>query len=275
MATTPGATESGVAVTGAIVGVLLLIGFLLLSFPTGRSVGSGGATASRTPRRAANLWLAARPAPVDPLELPLFVHQLTALLNAGRSPHQLWHDIALVYSVTEKERPAGAGLGFRAQASPVLWAAQQAAVMGEGVPEVLRRAAGIGSTQQRWRPGRARTPPSRSAGLWRDLAVCLEISERSGAPLAEVLGRYAAQLDQSLDAAAARATALAGPAATARLLGWLPLFGLGLGYLSGAQPLAVLFGSVPGLALLGVGVSLMLLGRLWSSRLVAAAAKGD
>ncbi|MHA7154097.1 type II secretion system F family protein [Arthrobacter sp. TMN-50] len=260
--------------TGAAVGVLLMMAFLLLALPNRRSVGtSSGATSTTVSRGLAGLWSARRWAPVDPLELPLFVHQLTALLQAGRSPRQLWHDIAVVYSAADDEPPAGTGLGFGTRASHVLWAAQQAAAIGEGVPEVLRRAAADRSSPGRWRPGRARTPPADGLGLWRDLAVCLEISERSGAPLADVLGRYAVQLDQSLDAATARATALAGPAATARLLGWLPLFGLGLGYLTGAQPLAILLGSVPGLGLLGVGVSLMALGRLWSARLVAAAAK--
>ncbi|MBG6179503.1 type II secretion system F family protein [Arthrobacter sp. CAN_A1] len=258
--------------TGFAVGVLLLVAFLLLDAPGRRSAGRGS-RATGVPHWVAGL-AAARPAPVDPLELPLFVHQLTALLNAGRSPHQLWQDIAVVYSVADHERPPGAGPGFGAQASPVLWAAQQAAAIGEGVPDVLRRAAAGQPSRRRWRVGRARIPPDSDASLWLDLAMCLDISERSGAPLAEVLGKYAAQLDQSLDAAAARATALAGPAATARLLGWLPLCGLGLGYLTGAQPLAVLFGSGPGLALFGVGVSLMLLGRLWSGQLVAAAAKG-
>ncbi|MHA7276934.1 type II secretion system F family protein [Arthrobacter sp. HLT1-21] len=259
--------------TGVTVGILLMMAFLLLAFPTELIAGaSGRATSSRVLHRMAGLWPVDRS--VDPLELPLFIHQLTALLHAGRSPHQLWQDMAVVYSAADTERAAGAGPGFGAHASPVLWAAQQAAAIGEGVPEVLRRAAVSQSTDGRWRPGRARTPPANGVGLWRDLAVCLEISERSGAPLADVLGRYAAQLDQSLDAAAARATALAGPAATARLLGWLPFFGLGLGYLTGAQPLAILLGSVPGLVLLGVGVSLMVLGRLWSGRLVAAAAKG-
>ncbi|WP_216698871.1 hypothetical protein [Arthrobacter sp. H20] len=216
----------------------------------------------------------AGPATVDPSELPLFVHQLTVLLNAGRSPHQLWHDIALVYAADHKGRPAGTRAGFEQHAVPVLWAAQQAAALGVGVSEVLRRAAADSSRRDRWRPGRARTPPADCAGLWRDLAVCLEISERSGAPLAEVLSRYAAQLESSLDSAGARATALAGPTATARLLGWLPAVGLGLGYLTGAEPLAILLGSLPGLVLLGAGVSLIALGRFWSSQLVRSATQG-
>lgn len=255
--------------TGTMVGALLLASFLILALP---SDGGDGLV----PRRTSGVigWRrSARPAAVDPAELPLFVHQLTTLLQVGRSPHQLWQDIALLYPATDDGNGRRAAAGFAHFAAPVLRAAQQAAAIGAGVPEVLRTAAAEPPRSSGFRPGRARTPPSVCAGLWRDLAVCLEVSERSGAPLTEVLSRYASQLDLALDSASARATALAGPTATARLLGWLPMVGLGLGYLTGLQPLAVLFGSAAGVTVLCAGVLLMLLGRFWSGRLVAAAGK--
>ncbi|WP_444664710.1 type II secretion system F family protein [Cellulomonas sp. CW35] len=95
-----------------------------------------------------------------------------------------------------------------------------------------------------------------------------------GAPLAAML----LHVSDSLAADAAERddveAALAGPRATARVLGWLPVLGVGLGALLGADPLAVLLGgglgSVAGVA----GVVLLLVGRGWTRRLVARAARG-
>ncbi|MHA7272719.1 type II secretion system F family protein [Arthrobacter sp. TMT4-20] len=260
--------------TGFAVGGLMLVAFLILAVTEVRREGQNNAgEPTGVGYRIAATRNLTRPAQVAPSELPLFVYQLTALLQAGRAPHQLWQDMTVVYSAAGRERIPGSGPGFEQVALPVVRAAQQAAAIGAGIPEVLRRAAADPHGRERWRLSRVRTPPADCSGMWRDLAVCLEVSERSGAPLVEVLGRYAAQLEQSLSAAASRATALAGPAATARLLGWLPIFGLGLGYLTGAQPLAILFGSLPGLVLLCTGSLLMVGGRVWSNRLVAAAAR--
>lgn len=193
-----------------------------------------------------------KPRKLDPHDIPLFVYQLTGLLQAGRSPLQLWEDTLEVH----REIPNS---GFAVLAQPVLQAAHQAAVLGLSVPDVLRSAA-----------SRQKEPAART--LWQDLAACLEVSEHSGAPLAAVLARYAAQRESQLDSDAARDTALAGPKATVRLLSWLPLFGLGLGYLIGVDPLAVLLGSPAGIAALVAGVLLMIAGKIWSSKLVHVAA---
>jgi tight adherence protein B len=90
--------------------------------------------------------------------------------------------------------------------------------------------------------------------------------------LADVLTRFAAQLEVEDDADAARQTALAGPKATVRLLTWLPLMGLGLGMALGVDPLAILLGTPLGLAALVAGIALTVAGRVWSARLVTAAA---
>ena len=105
-----------------------------------------------------------------------------------------------------------------------------------------------------------------------ELAACVAVSERSGAALAGVLGRYAAQLESGLDSEAARETAMAGPQATVRLLTWLPAGGLGLGYVLGGDPLGVLLGSPWGWVAGAAGVALSLIGRFWSRTLVRQAA---
>lgn len=112
----------------------------------------------------------------------------------------------------------------------------------------------------------------RESRIWADLAACFDVAEASGCPLADVLTRFAAQLEAEDDADAARQTALAGPKATVSLLTWLPLLGLGLGMALGVDPLAILLGTPWGLAALAAGIGLTAAGRLWSARLVAAAA---
>lgn len=220
--------------------VLLLPRRPLLPAPSGRSGSAAFGVLRSKPQRA------------DPHEIPLFVHQLTGLLQAGRTPSQLWGDALSVHG----DNPEA---GFSVAVRSTLQSAHQAALLGLSVPDVLREAA-IGT----------RDPALRI--LWQDLAACLEVAERSGAPLAAVLARYAVQRESQLDSDASRDTALAGPRATVRLLTWLPLFGLAVGYLLGVDPLAVLLGSLPGVAALCAGMALMVAGRIWSSKLVRAAA---
>jgi tight adherence protein B len=214
-------------------------------------------TTGRTPVRRTVLGFRRTPGP-DLHELPLFVHQITGLLRAGRSPTQLWQDLEDVYA-----EAAARGSVFAVQALPVIRTARRSAALGLSVTTALRSA------------GTPDVPSARSPAppLWVDLASCLAVAERSGAPLADVLARYAVQLDSALDARAARETALAGPKATVTLLSWLPVAGILLGYLMGVNPLGVLFGSPEGIVALLLGVGLMAAGRLWANRLVAAAVR--
>ncbi|WP_395798785.1 type II secretion system F family protein [Arthrobacter sp. FW306-04-A] len=111
--------------------------------------------------------------------------------------------------------------------------------------------------------------------IWGELAACLEVAEASGCPLADVLTRFASQLEAEDDAGDARQTALAGPKATVRLLTWLPVFGLGLGTVLGVDPLGILMANGIGLAAFAAGIVLTIAGRIWSSRLVLVAAGID
>jgi tight adherence protein B len=78
---------------------------------------------------------------------------------------------------------------------------------------------------------------------------------------AQARQRAAAEIDSQL----------AGPRASALLLGALPLLGLAMGAGMGADPLRTLFGGPVGLAALGSGVLLEIAGVLWVRRIVAAA----
>jgi tight adherence protein B len=146
----------------------------------------------------------------------------------------------------------------------MLGAARAAALRGSPVADAIR-GAGAGTLS-----GSSAAGPERR--VWSQLAACFDVAEASGCPLADVLTRFAAQLEAEDDAEAARQTALAGPRATVRLLGWLPLLGLGLGVLLGADPVRILLGTPYGTAALAAGASLTMAGRIWSGRLVRAAA---
>ena len=111
-------------------------------------------------------------------------------------------------------------------------------------------------------------------GAWRDVAVAWRVSETVGAPLAASLRRFA---DALRDAQASRddvAVALADPAATARLVAWLPLAAVVLGVALGFD-VAVVLAQPAGIACLVAGGMLMLVARRWTSRLVARAQPDD
>ena len=105
----------------------------------------------------------------------------------------------------------------------------------------------------------------------RAVAAGWEVAGDAGAALADVLERIAAGL-RSDDDARAEVTACLGPVrATAKMLAVLPVFGLALGSSMGAQPMAFLVSSGPGLACLGLGVTLACVGVFWVERLATAA----
>lgn len=97
------------------------------------------------------------------------------------------------------------------------------------------------------------------------------LAQRSGAPPAAVLDRLGAALDDEQEIAGQRRAAMAGPRATARLLAWLPLFGVALGAALGANPVGVLLDGRLGTVLLAAAGLLSWTGRRWSSQLLVAA----
>lgn len=93
----------------------------------------------------------------------------------------------------------------------------------------------------------------------------------TGAPPAAVLDRLGAALADEQEVAAQRAAAMAGPRATARLLAWLPAFGVLLGLAVGADPVGVLTDGRLGTGLLAVAGLLTWSGRRWSAGLLTTA----
>jgi tight adherence protein B len=108
----------------------------------------------------------------------------------------------------------------------------------------------------------AATPAERTSVL----AAC-EVSERTGAPLADVLDRVEGYLRQSHRLRRAVAAHRAGTRATVLLLVALPVGGVAIGYGIGADPLRLLFHSAVGTGCLVTACALQLGGVLWTERL--------
>lgn len=122
----------------------------------------------------------------------------------------------------------------------------------------------------------ARTHGDVAAGLRADasniqvlghLAALWTLSSRSGTGLAESVSRLAVSARREEDVRVQLQAQLAGPRATARVLSFLPVIGLALGMLLGAQPLAWLLTTPLGWACLGLGILLTVTGLVWTQRI--------
>ncbi|WP_040794079.1 type II secretion system F family protein [Nocardia higoensis] len=90
------------------------------------------------------------------------------------------------------------------------------------------------------------------------------VAERHGLALAELLGAARADLAGRVRFRHRSAAAMAGARATATVLSGLPLLGLALGQLMGAQPLRVLLTTAAGDVLLPLGAAFACAGLLWT-----------
>ncbi len=106
-----------------------------------------------------------------------------------------------------------------------------------------------------------------AAGVAKRVAEAIDVTESSGAPLADVLDRLDHHL-RAVERANTAATAqAAGARASAVLLAALPLAGVGLGYLISVDPLRVLLHTSLGAACLAAATILQLAGVAWAVRL--------
>jgi tight adherence protein B len=154
------------------------------------------------------------------------------------------------------------------------WARSLARVTG-GQGRVGAGADPAGTAVEAWLQGAV--GPRAGVGVRAQVAAvgaACRLADTLGAPLADVLDGCAEGVAEAARAEAARRVALAGPTSTARVLLWLPVLGLALGWTLGADPVAVLLdggaGSAAGLA----GLGLLVLGGRWSAALVAVARAG-
>lgn len=167
------------------------------------------------------------------------VHRLAILLAAGLGPSTALRALA----------PAPAPLAAAADAGPLeVSDALVAAVADE--PDAVRRAWGL-------------------------LAACWVVASEAGAPLATTLERAAESIRALAETERQVELALTGPLATARIVGLLPLAGSAMALLVGADPIGVVFGTVPGAVAALTGATALIVGARWNRRLIAAARVSD
>ncbi|MFE5672318.1 hypothetical protein ACFQ58_12020 [Agromyces sp. NPDC056523] len=178
--------------------------------------------------------------------------RLAALLTAGLAPAAAWRNVDLV-SDGALVRGAAAGRGDE------LVIAAAAAAAGEG--------ASVAGAIERVRASRADASPA-----WSILAAAWAVADAAGAPLAGCLGVLAGALRAEAQLRREAAAALAGPAASAKLVAALPLIALAFGAVLGFDTVGVLFGNPVGLGCLVGGSALLWAGTRWSRAMVARAA---
>lgn len=180
------------------------------------------------------------------------------LLDAGISPAPVWS-----YLAEDAEHPA---------------IRSAAAAIAAGVPpsEALVHAT-------RWRAdvepparsARGRAPAARARGTFDHgtaaVAAAWNVAEHAGAALSPALRGAATALRDRAETARDVRTALAGPQATARLMAWMPLVGVGMAYLIGVDVVSVLVAGPFGWGVAVAGAALMLAGRAWTAGLVRGA----
>ncbi|MEJ3404907.1 type II secretion system F family protein [Rathayibacter sp. YIM 133350] len=178
-------------------------------------------------------WRAGAPPPVVE-EVAAIAQRLAVLLGAGVPPPSAW--------------------GYVADGSrnPVVLAAARAAKLGGDVGGAMIDAVSGGE----------------AASAWTALAAAWRVASQVGAPLAGTLRSLAASLRAVGRLQRELRVALAGPRATARMVGFLPAVAVIFGAVLGFDTLHALFATTPGLVCLIAGVGIMVLGHRWSSRLV-------
>ena len=200
-------------------------------------------------KAVANLVTAKRRAAQQHAEFITVIRQAAALLSAGRPLSQLWPEVAAAHAPCTAS-PTPDTRNPKCCMHHVLVTQHTAALLGEPYFAHI-------------------TAPSEPAG-WQQLSATLTLAQDTGMSLATILYRLADALEAGEDAHQAREAASAGPRATARLLAWLPVAGLGLAHMLGAS-LEELLTTPSGWILLVAGAGLAVIGRRWSARMIRTA----
>lgn len=185
------------------------------------------------------------------------------LLSAGVTPPSAWQHLVEV-EPPASPRPGRPPRGSGAEPLPtarIIGAAAAAGKTGDSIADaVAAEAVAVGG-----QVGEA----------WLGLAAAWRVATQAGAPLAACLRELAASLRELGRLHADLAVALAGPAATARMVMFLPMIGLLFGSLMGFNALRMLFLTVPGWLCLVTGAALMFVADRWNRRLVSGARARD
>jgi len=142
----------------------------------------------------------------------------------------------------------------RAAGDPSLWPhALAAARFGESIPQGLQRD--------------ATATPAVAAQL-RQLSASWHVGAAHGAGLVTSIERLALSVQAQFELRSVLNSELAAPRATMRMLSALPLVGVAMGYLLGADPIAWFLGSSIGGLFVAAAVALTIAGVVWTRRIV-------
>lgn len=193
--------------------------------------------------------------------------RLAMLLAGGAAPATAWALLAR-HAGGLGDAAAGSHGGPRGDAGPV---GSRVPASAAGSAEIARAVArALDEGRDATLVLAARPEPG-----WRALGCAWTLAIRTGAPLARALGGLAGGFRDVGAAERDVRVALAGPAATSRIVLALPLVGLGLGLAMGADTLGVLTTTPFGLVCLAVGAALMASGWWWMRALVRRASCRD
>ncbi|MHB1065916.1 MAG: type II secretion system F family protein [Candidatus Nanopelagicales bacterium] len=236
----------GWALRREVPAVMLLAGSLLVGLAAWLSIPPAAEV-----RRARVLFV-----PSDPARAHQW-HQLRALRvgpaarrRSARDRARTVQAIGALAAELASGQPPAPALAAAA-GEPAVWpAALAAAASGRDVAAALRE------------DSAARPPLAH-------LAACWEVAATSGTGLAVAVERLAAATRAAEEVRVELEGQLAGPRSTARMLGLLPVVGLGLGTMLGADAVGWLLGTPAGWASLGTGIGLTVLGQAWTGRIAA------
>lgn len=182
-------------------------------------------------------------------QVAVVVERLAALLASGGPPADAWGRLA---AFAEAEAEPQTRRRQKADTGPMEKRLAQAVAQGNDPASYLRH---------------------NEHEAWRALGALWQLTEQTGAPLGASLRQLAGGFRDLGASEREIAVALAGPAATARLVMVLPFIGIVLGSVLGFDTFGVLFGGVVGWMLLLVGTLLLLAAWWWNRALVSRASR--
>ncbi|KQR17119.1 hypothetical protein [Cellulomonas sp. Leaf334] len=236
-----------------VVGVLVVLAVVVTAGFGGRRVGLGAR--ERPVDRPAR-------SPAVP-DLAAVLLGVCAQLRAGAAPAEAWS--RALGTVAD-----GPGPSIDALLAATSGAAQTRARPRVGTRHVRTVTGRRGRSRVRGRSDDGAVQRARA------VLAAARLSDELGAPLAGVLERIASAVAADEEADGERRAALSGPRSTAQVLAWLPLLGVALGALLGADPVGVVLSGGLGTLSAVLGVALLVSGRWWTSALLSRAGRaGD
>ncbi|WP_061962988.1 type II secretion system F family protein [Demequina aurantiaca] len=160
-------------------------------------------------------------------------------------------------------RPASAGRDLREIDPPIVLAAVVGLLRSGMSAHAAWESVGVAEVAEDGTPNLPWRGDSRMA-----VAAACRLSHRTGAPLATVLAAVSAHVEGTMEANARREAAAAGPRLSARVLTFLPLFGLGLGAVVDSNVLRVVGTTPIGWTLVVGAGGLTMVGRAWMRRMM-------